>query len=278
MIVIGARKRSSRSQPREGGRVAWGGVPDGVMAAFTHERTLALARSTRLEEGDQEGGGQGGDLDNRLQTGACDLPEQCPGKLIAPEDLPASDGASVDAETVGEVAETTWCRPLPHGADKDDEGGDEDPSSEEANRRRCHSLPAAVAIAAEAQSDALWLGYLIGITPRLPRIVGSVQASTTGTPLLAGGLRKILVDCKKERPKPGVARQILIHGRVLRGCETPRSIPLGNRDRVIRLSEGYFLDSLSEAPKPPLAAPSRPVNLGSTGSGVVRGSRLPLAW
>ncbi len=42
---------------------------------FTHEPTLAFARSTRLEEGVQEGVGQGGDLDNRHQTGACDLPE-----------------------------------------------------------------------------------------------------------------------------------------------------------------------------------------------------------
>ncbi len=45
------------------------------MVAFTHEPALALARSTRLEEGVQEGVGQGGDLDNRLQAGACDLPE-----------------------------------------------------------------------------------------------------------------------------------------------------------------------------------------------------------
>ncbi len=221
----GSEKAKQPLPVREGGRVAWGGVPDGVMAAFTHERTLALARGTRFEKGVHKREWQGDDRDNWLQTGACDLPEWCLGKQIAPEDLPASDGPPVDTETGGEFAETTRCRPLPHGADKDNEGGDEDLSSEEANRRRCHSLPAAVAIAAEAQSDALWLGHLIGIAPRLPGIVSRVQTSTTGTALLAGRLRKILVDCKKERPKPGVAKEILIHGRILRGCGTLRSIP-----------------------------------------------------
>ena len=33
----------------------------------------------------------------------------------------------------------------------------------------------------------------------------------------------------------------MIHGRVLRGGDTPRSTPLGDLDQVIRLSEGNFL-------------------------------------
>jgi len=178
------------------------------MVAFTHEPTLALARSTRLEEGVQEGVGQGGDLDNRLQAAACDLPEWCPGKVIAPEDLPASDGPSVDVEMLGEFAETTWCRPLAHGADKDDGGSEKDLSAEEAHRRRSHALPAAVAIAAEAQSDPLLLGYLIGITPGLPGIVSAVQASTTGTPLLAGRLRKIFLALESWCAKTGGIHKI----------------------------------------------------------------------
>ena len=92
-------------------------------------------------------------LDNRRQTGACDLPERGLGKVFAPEDLPASDGPSVGAEALGKLADSAWCRPLPHGADEDDDGAEVDLSAEEAYRRRCHSLPATVAIAAEAQSD-----------------------------------------------------------------------------------------------------------------------------
>ena len=168
------------------------------MVAFTHEPALTLARSPGLEEGVHEREGQGDDFDNRLQTGACHLPERCPGKMIAPEDLPASDGPSVGAAKLEEVADLARSRSLPHGADEDDDGGEVDLWAEEAHRRRSDALPAAVAIAAEAQPDPLWLGYLIGIAPRLPGIVGAVKASTTGTPLLAGGLRKILVDLEKE--------------------------------------------------------------------------------
>ena len=46
-----------------------------------------------------------------------------------------------------------------------------------------------------------------------------MQASAARTGFLAGSLREVLVDCKKERPEPGGARQIVIHGRVLRSVD-----------------------------------------------------------
>jgi hypothetical protein len=67
-----------------------------------------------------------------------------------------------------------------------------------------------------------------------------VQASAAGTSYLAGGLCKIPVDCKQEGPEPGVARQTVIHGQVLRSCDNPRSTPLGILDQVIGLAEGIF--------------------------------------
>ena len=73
-----------------------------------------------------------------------------------------------------------------------------------------------------------------------------MQASATRTRFLAGFLCEILVDRQKERPEPGGPRQIVIHGRVLRGCGKPRSTPLGKLDPVIRLFEGNFLGCLSD--------------------------------
>src|SRR5580704_14088515 len=70
--------------------------------------------------------------------------------------------------------------------------------------------------------------------------------SATGARLLAGFRCEILVDRQKERPEPGGPRQIMIHGRVLRSCDKPRSTPLGKLDPVIRLFEGNFLGCLSD--------------------------------
>src|SRR5208282_3108373 len=163
---------------------------------------------------------QADDFDSRYEMGTSDLPERCLRKVFAPEDLPASDGPTVGTEASGKLADPVWFRSLPHGADEDNDDAQVDLWTEEADRRRCHSLPATVAIAAEAQSEALWLGKLEGSAPWLPEVVGAVQMSAARTRVLAGGLGKILVDRKKERPEAGIARQIVIHGRVLRGCDT----------------------------------------------------------
>src|SRR5260370_31214813 len=98
---------------------------------------------------------QSDDLENRYQTSACDLPERSLRNVFAPEDLPASDGPFVSTEAFGELADSARLWPLPHGADQDDDGAQVNLSAQEAHRWWRRSLPATVAIAAEAQSDAL---------------------------------------------------------------------------------------------------------------------------
>jgi hypothetical protein len=198
------------------------------------------------EEGIQERVWQGADLEHRCEAGACELPEQCLREVLAPEDLPASDGPSVGAEAQGQLADPAWCRSLPHGADEDDEHAEIDLGTKEADRRRGDSLPATVTVAAEAQSEALRLGKLEGSPPWLAEIVSAVQASAARAGFLAGLLCKVLVDGQKNRPQSGGTRQIVIHGRVLRSCGKLRSTPLGRLDPVIRLFEGNFLASLSQ--------------------------------
>src|SRR5882724_3398011 len=110
------------------------------------------------EESVHEGVWQGEDLDKWYQTGPCDLPERRLRNVFAPEDLPASNGPSIGAEASGKLADATWCLSLPHGADHDDDGAQVNLGAEKAYRRRCRPLPTAVAIAAEAQSEALLLG------------------------------------------------------------------------------------------------------------------------
>src|SRR5262249_46113681 len=117
---------------------------------------------------------------------------------------------------------------------------------QEAHRRGCCSLAATVAIAAEAQSEALGLRKLGGSSSRLPEVVGRVQPAAARTTFLAGVLREIVVDGQEERPEAGGVGQIVIHGRVLRSCDKLRSTPLGELDPVIRLFEGNFLASLSD--------------------------------
>src|ERR1700678_1314341 len=101
---------------------------------------------------------------------------------------------------------------MPQGANQNDDSAQVDLATEEAHRRRCRSLPAPLAIAAEAQSDAQQLGKPGGATAGFPQIIGGVKASATRTSDLANCVRKILVNCEKEPPKPGGTWQIVIHG------------------------------------------------------------------
>ena len=101
---------------------------------------------------------QGDDLDDRREASAGDLPEWCLGKVFAPENQPAGDGPPVGAKARGKLADSPWRGRFPHGAVEVDYGAQDDLWAEDAYRRGCDSLPATVAIAAEAQSEALWLG------------------------------------------------------------------------------------------------------------------------
>lgn len=179
------------------------------------------------EEGIHQRIRQGDDWDDEHQAGACDLPELRLGKMFAPEDLPASDGPTVGAEACGKLTDAAWGGSLPHGTDEDDDGTQVDFGPEEPHRRRCDPLAAAVAIAAEAQPEALAFGELHGSAPRLPQVIGGMEASATGTGFLASFLREVLVDREKDRPESGDTRQIVIHGRVLRGCDKHGVHPSG---------------------------------------------------
>ena len=125
----------------------------------------------------------------------------------------------VDAEALGKLTDAAWRRPLPHGADEDDDGGHVDLAAEEAYRRWRRSFPATVAIATEAQSEAHWLGKLGGEATWSPEIVGRVESSAAGTPLLANFVGKLAVNFEKVQQPTDTAREIVIHGQVLRGFE-----------------------------------------------------------
>jgi len=197
---------------------------------------------------------QAGDLDDGHQAGACDLPEWRLEKAFPPEDLPAGDGPAVGAEARGKLTDTAWGRSLPHGADQDDDDTQVDLGPKEADRRWCPSLPATIAVTAEAQFEALLLGELSGSAARFAKVVGTVQAPATRACFPAGLLSEILVNGQEERPEPGGPRQFMIHRRVLRSRDKPRSTPLGKLDPVIRLFEGNFVACLSDvAQKRPIS-------------------------
>jgi hypothetical protein len=101
---------------------------------------------------------QGGNLDNRHETTAGDFPERCPRNVIAPERLPSSNGRSVDAEQTRNLADSARRWTLPHGADQDHHGTKVNLSAEKTDRWWRHPLPAAVAIAAEAEPVVILLG------------------------------------------------------------------------------------------------------------------------
>jgi len=124
------------------------------------------------EEGVDQRVGQVDDLAEGYETGACNLPEGRLWEVFAPEALPAGDRAFIGAEAFGELADPPRVWPLPHGADEDDNGGQVDLSAQEAHGAGRCSLPATVAIAAEAQSEALGLRKLDGSAARLPKVIG----------------------------------------------------------------------------------------------------------
>ena len=153
-------------------------------------------------------------MEREASTGA--LPEMGLGKVIAPEDLPASDGSPVNSEEGGELTDSPRRRSMPHGADQNDEGADIDLSAEEAHGRCRGALSAAVAIAAETELGVVCIRQSVAIAPRLAGIIGTVQAPTARTSMPAGSLREVLVDCEKEGPEAGGGRKRVIHRWVLR--------------------------------------------------------------
>jgi hypothetical protein len=131
---------------------------------------------------------------------------------------------------------------LLHGARQDDDRGEVDLGSEEANRRGRDAFAAAIAIAAEAEPESIGLGEVVGSAPRLARVVGGVKRSAAaGTTLRACGLGKVPVDYDKEVPDPGRRREAVVHVECSVMNDTSTDTRLGNLGLVIRLREGTFL-------------------------------------
>ena len=80
--------------------------------------------------------------------------------MLAPEDLPTGDDLPVSAELLGELSDTLACWTLTHGPDQDNNDAEINLGAEESHRRRSYSLSATVTIAAETESQALWLREL----------------------------------------------------------------------------------------------------------------------
>src|SRR6516165_2495993 len=115
------------------------------------------------------------------------------------------------------------------------------------NRKRCPQswqgslvrwsapLPAAVAIAAEAEPAAILLRQMIRPAPRCTRVIGAVEATTARASLLPSRIGQVLVNRQKERPETPSSMQLMPHHGVLLGlkplkedtpCEGARSITL----------------------------------------------------
>ncbi len=114
--------------------------------------------------------------------------------MFAPEDLPASDASSVGTEKLGKLTDSPRRGPLPHGSHQDDHRTEINLGPKETYRRWRYPLAATVPIAAEAKPAAVLFRQIIGTAPRLPRVVGAVQATAARARLLASGLGQILVN------------------------------------------------------------------------------------
>src|SRR5262249_41595997 len=150
----------------------------------------------------------------------CALPERCLRKVLLPKQLPAGNGSPVGAEQLGQFADATRRRSLPHGAYQHDHRKEIDLAAEETHRRRCHAFTATVARAAETETVVVVFGKILG-TARLAGIIGAMQAAPTRAGLLPRTLGKILVDGKKKQPKRGTAGQFMVHEGVLHGPGKP---------------------------------------------------------
>jgi hypothetical protein len=85
-------------------------------------------------------------------------------------------------------------------------------------RRRCHSLPAAVTTAAEAQSEALGLGYLDRSAARLPQVIGAVETSANSgsCPLPGQSLRLVSISPPLRGSRPFGRARIRLWRRAVR--------------------------------------------------------------
>src|SRR4051812_12834257 len=120
----GSKGASSADRGRPSGELDPQGSRDRDRGEEAEQPLPAVGVIRAAEEGVEEDQREGREIDVRGQPGASDLPEGGVGKGVAPEDLPARDGAPVGAEVSGELADPAWGRPVAHGGDQDDHDGE----------------------------------------------------------------------------------------------------------------------------------------------------------
>ncbi len=195
----GGRTRSSRDHDRQAP------VDRGRHEKLQQSRQV-LAGTVTTGKRFREGQWKVDNLNNWHETATCDFPEWRPWKVFAPEHLSASQGSSIGANKLCEFADVACCGPLLHCGDQDDHRTEINLAPKETHRWRRLSRPAAVAIAAEAQSVALLLREIVRAASRPSGVIGTVQATSTRAAPLACVFGKILIDRKKKRPEAGATR------------------------------------------------------------------------
>jgi hypothetical protein len=96
-------------------------------------------------------------FNNRHDATSCKFPERRLRNVVTPEGLPSRDGRPVNTKQRRKHVDPARRWTLPHGADQNHDSTEVDLSAEKTDRWRRHPLPAAVAIAAEAEPAAILL-------------------------------------------------------------------------------------------------------------------------
>src|SRR3954469_10755940 len=101
----GSKGASSADRGRPSGELDPQGSRDRDRGEEAEQPLPAAGVIRAAEEGVEEGPWKGREIDIGGQAGAGHLPEGGVGEGVAPEDLPARDGAPIGAEASGELAE-----------------------------------------------------------------------------------------------------------------------------------------------------------------------------
>ena len=120
---------------------------------------------------------QNDDFNNWHDATSCKFPKRRLRNGVAPEGLPSRDGRPVHTKQPRKLVDPARRWTLPHGADQDHHGTKVKLSAEKTDRWRRRPLPAAIAIAAEAEPAAILLRQMIRPAPRCTRVVGAVEAT-----------------------------------------------------------------------------------------------------
>jgi hypothetical protein len=187
---------------------------------------------------------QNDDFNNWHDATSCKFPKRRLRNVVTLEGLPSRDGRPVNTKQRRKLVDPARRWTLPHGADQDHHGTKVDLSAEKTDRWRRHPLPAAVAIAAEAEPAAILLRQMIRPAPRCTRVVGAVEATTARASLLPSRIGQVLVNRQKERPETPTSMQLMPHHGVLLGLKPLKEDTPCEGSRSITLIDGGYRQNL----------------------------------